>query len=136
MREAKQLLPSLKEALDTIKPKLQDEEDIIDFDWHMYRHKDLKEKYYALESDIIPPLSNSPPPELNSDEKILPVTPSYVAIDENGSLSTIVFTTSSEFENKQERFDIGKFQRISIFNFIFRETNFYVFKYNIRKYPR
>ena len=97
----------------------------------MYRHKDLKEKYYALESDIIPPLCNSPPPELNSDEKNLPVT-SYVAINENGSLSTIVFTTSSEFENKQERFDIGKFQRISIFNFIFRETNFYVFKHNIK----
>ena len=78
VKEAKRLLPSLKEALDTIKPTLQDEADIIDFDWHMYRHKDLTEKYNTLESSIIPPLSNTPPPELNSDEKSLSVTPSYL----------------------------------------------------------
>ena len=84
VKEAKRLLPSLKEALDTIKPTLQDEADIIDFDWHMYRHKDLTEKYNTLESSIIPLLSNTPPAELNSDEKSLSVTPSYLALSGTG----------------------------------------------------
>ena len=88
----------------------------------MYHHKDLTEKYNTLESNNIPPLcSTSPPPELNSDEKNVQVTPAYVAVNGSGSLSTTVFTTSSEFENKQERFDINKFQRISISKFILRE---------------
>ena len=104
MRQAKRLLVSLNEALTTLKPNLQDEADIIDYDQHVYRYKDLSEKCNTLESNIIPPLgSTSPPPELKSDEKIQADTPLPLGINRNGSLSTIVFTTSSEFENKQER---------------------------------